>query len=105
MNEQTLEKAKQAILSDIKKQLPGTGNLEIKVEAHGGIEYFYQALQLPEVQSALRQKNITATIRVIDPLKTIKEHILRGVRNAPRGATITYQALQQDADLYYSNPK
>lgn len=75
MSERIIQKAKKAILGEIQKTIAGTGNLEIKVEAHGGVEYFHQALQLPEVQSALRRKNITATIRVIDPLSQKSKNI------------------------------
>lgn len=57
-----LNKAKVVVLSEIRKRLPGTGNLEISVEAHGEVKYFEQVLQLPEVQHVLRAKNITASL-------------------------------------------
>lgn len=101
MSEQILERAKKAILGDIQKCVAGTSVVEIKVEAHGGVEYFEQALQLPEVQAALERKNLRAQIRVIDPLSTVKEHILRAVKKVQRGAELTFQAREQDADLYY----
>lgn len=105
MRGELVRKAKDAILANIRKTLPGTGNLEITVESHGGIEYFHQALALPGVQEALRQKRITATIREIDPLAQVKAHMLLCLRRSSRGKQITFQTYEQDADLYYAGLK
>lgn len=99
-----LQRAKNAILGDIRKSLPGIGELEITVEAHGGVEYFEQALQDPEVQEALRQKNLTARVRIVDPLSTVKDYILRNLKPVKNGETrpVVFQVLEQDADLHYA---
>lgn len=102
MSAALIQKAKNAILADIRKTLPGTGNLEITVESHGGIEYFRQALELPEVQEVLRQKRITASIREIDPLSQVKAYMLLTLRRTNRGKSIVFQTLKRDADLYHS---
>lgn len=96
-----LNKAKTVIFSETRKTLPGTGNLEISIEAHGGVEYFEQALQLPEVQHALRAKNITASLRVIDPLATVKQYILNNLRTAPQNAEVVFQVLEVNKDLHF----
>lgn len=102
MSEALVQKAKRAILHDIRKTLPGTGNLEIVVESHGGVEYFRQALELPEVREALREKRITASIREIQPLSQIKQQILEGLRSYPRSKTeLIFQTYKENADLYY----
>ncbi len=102
MSEALIQKAKNAILADIKKTLPGTGYLEITVESHGGVEYFHQALELLEVQEALRHKRITASIREIDPISKVKAHILLILRRTSNDKSIVFQAYEQDVDLYYS---
>lgn len=103
MSKQMFNRAKNAILGEIKKALPGIGMLEIKVEARGGVEYFEQALQDPEVQEALRGKKLSATIQVIDPLSIVKAYVLRSLKSVVRGETkpVVFQVLEQDADLYY----
>lgn len=102
MSEQLFNRAKNAILSEIKKALPRTGELQIKVEAHGGVQHFEQALQDPEVQEALKRKRLSAIIRVINPLNTVVDHILTSLKNVTTEKIVTFQTLEQNADLYYS---
>ncbi len=105
VNVQVFQRAKNAILADIRKTIPGAGSIEITVEAHGGVEYFEQALQDSEVQEALRQKNLTARLRIIDPLNTVKNYILKGLSSLAANSETqpaVFQVLEQDVDLYYA---
>lgn len=104
MSEQLYQKAKNVVLLEIRKTLPNTGTLQITVESHGGVEYFQQALEDPEVKEALNTRQITAVIKVIDPLSEVKNHLLQNLRRVATGETkpVMFQALEQDSDLYYA---
>lgn len=107
-NEKFLRNAKSAILRDIRKALPGTGELEITVRSNGDAEYFEQALKDPEIQNALRQKRLTARLRIdmffVIKQSIVKQYILKNLKSIREGdpRTITFQVLKQDAGLHYA---
>ena len=74
--------------------------MHISLESHGGVEYFEQALELPEIRAALRKKKITASIQVVDPLEQVKKEVLKAIKSAPKSAAFIFQTLEKNIDLY-----